>query len=129
LRPILATAIFLLLFAGVPLLVYWNGHKDELTPLGRSCFLASIVALISIGWPLGAAYSVVAYAPPGHHWRRWWRVTADWTCFVAGFGLFALAHQWLLLPLVGEPIGTLIFFGVGGGCVLLLLKRAQHLKK
>ncbi len=128
LRPILATAIFVLLFAGVPLLVYWDGHKEELTPIGRRLVLASFLGLLWVASPLGAAYAVVAYAPPGNHWRRWWYVTAGWTCFYAAIGLFALAVNQLLRPLVGETISHIIYFGGAGTCTLVLLKRFQRRK-
>jgi|SRR5262245_10727980 len=129
LRPLLATAIIVLAFASGALAIYFQAHKEELTPIGRRHVLVSFVGLLWTGLPLGAAYAVVAYAPPGNHWRRWWYVTAGWTCFFAGVGLFALAYKWLLLPLVGEPISTLVYFGVGGVCTHLLIKRAQRPRK
>jgi hypothetical protein len=128
LRPILATAIFMLLIAAGALPAYC-GNPKTLTPAGRSFLVVSSLALMWIAGPLGAAYAIVAYVPPGNHWQRWWRLTAGWTCFLAVFGLFALAVKWWLLPLVGERIGSLVYCGVSGICIYLLLKRLQRPKK
>ena len=125
---ILATAIIGIVIASGALAVYFSAYKETLTPTGRSSLLVSVLALIWISAPLGAAYAAVAYAPPGNHWQKWWRVTAGWTCFYAVAGLFALALKWLLLPLVGKTIGTLVYFGVSGVCIHLCLKRLRRPK-
>jgi hypothetical protein len=129
LRPILATAIIGVLFASGAFVGYGEAYKETFTPTGRSFYLVSVLALIWIAAPLGAAYSAVAYSPPGSRWQRWWRVTAGWTCFCGVAALSALAYKSLLRPLVGEPIGTLVYFGVWGVCLHLLLKRLQRPKK
>jgi hypothetical protein len=128
LRPILATAILVLLFGGVPLLVYLDAHKGELTPMGRTLVLSLFLGLMWIAALLGAAYGVVACAPPGNNWRRWWYVTAGLTCFYAAIGLFVLAVNQLLRPLVGETMSNLIYFGGTATCTLVLLNRIQRRK-
>jgi len=133
LRPILATAIIVLAFASGALAVYFQAHKEELTPIGRRVVLVSFVGLLWTGLPLGAALGLT-YLPPGDRLSRgdrlqkWWRVVASATCFIAVVCLFALAVYWLLQPLVGEPISTLAYFGVSGICVHLGIKRLQRPK-
>jgi hypothetical protein len=127
LRSILATAILVLAFAGGALAVYFQVHKEELTPIGRRLALVSFLGLLWTGLPLGAALWAT-YAPPGNRWQRCWRFVAGATCFYAVIGLFALAVNQLLQPLVGETIGQLIYFGVSGICVHLCLKRFKRPK-
>jgi hypothetical protein len=127
LRPILATAVIVLAFAGGAFSVYFQVHKEELTPIGRRLLLVSLLGLLWTGLPLGAALGLT-YVPPGNRLQRWWRVVAGATCFCAVVGLFALVVKWSLQPLVGEPIGTLVYFGVSWICVHLCLKRFQRPK-
>jgi hypothetical protein len=127
LRPILATAVIVLVLAAGALAVYLQVHKEELTPIGRRLVVVSFLGLLWTGLPLGAALGLT-YAPPGNRLQRWWRVVAGVTCFYAVIGLFALAVNQLLQPLVGETIGQLIYFGVSGICVHLCLKRFKRPK-
>src|SRR5262245_29051526 len=128
LRPILATAVIVLAFGCGALAVYFSAYKEELTPIGRRLVLVSFLGLLWTSLPLGAALGLT-YSPPGNRLQKWWRGVAGLTCFFAVFGLFALAVKWFLLPLAGEPIGTLVYFGVGGVCTHLLIKRAQRPRK
>ena len=128
LRPILATAVIGVVFASGALGGYWGAYNETLTPAGRRFLLIAVLALMWTGLALGTAYAALFYLPPGNRWQRWWRVMAGLTCFYAVVGLFALAEKWLLQPVVGEPIGTLVYFGVLGICVHLCLKRLQRPK-
>ncbi len=130
LRPILATAIIAIPFAGGALGAFGAAYRETLTPTGRIFVLVSIVALIWIGLALMMAYAALYYLPPNNVWQTWWRAMAAFSRVGAICVMicvpFALAYKWLLLPVVGEPIGTLVYCGVIAICVHLFLNRLQR---
>jgi hypothetical protein len=109
---------------------YGAAYRETLTPTGHIVLLVSVLALMWLAFPLGAAYAAAMNSvPPGNYWRGLLYATACWTCFLTVCGLFALATKWWLLPLTGEPIGSLVYFGAGGICVHWFIKSAQRPKK
>lgn len=129
LRPILATAFIVLLFATAAFAGYWGPHTKDLTALSRGIVLFTYYAMFWTCLALGWAHFVLTYCQPGQRWRMWWRMMAGFMGFIAVLALWALVMLWLLRPLVGDTISKVIYFGGVFACVQMLFRHLQRRKK